>query len=112
MKLDKIIKAIDGTNLTPSIDAQNVEISGGYSSDLLSDVMGNALEDQIWVTIIRHLNVLAVASLAGITAIVFPKNIKPADAIIEKAIEKNICLISSESQTFEISGKIYQLLND
>ena len=30
------------------------EIKGGYTSDLLSDVMGNAREGNIWITLQTH----------------------------------------------------------
>ena len=109
MKLSEILTAVNGKNLTPSINPENIDITGGYSCDLLSDVMGNALENQIWVTIMRHLNVIAVASLSGIPAVVFTKDIVPEEAVIKKAIEENICLITTELNTFETNGKIYNL---
>ena len=53
------------------------EISGGYVSDLLSDVMGFATENQVWITLQTHQNVIAIASLvvsACGTASTAPRN--------------------------------------
>ena len=41
------------------------EIKGAYVGDLLSWVMGKAEADNVWVTIMSNLNVIAVASLCG-----------------------------------------------
>lgn len=109
--LGKIIDMIEGKVLTNHNLQDAIEISGGYVSDLLSDVMGNAVENQIWITIMRHLNVIAVASLSGISAIVFPKNIIPDQAVISKANEEDIRLLCSSLSTFELTGRLYNLLN-
>ena len=88
----------------------DIQVSGAYVSDLLSDVMGNAGADLVWITIMRHLNSVAVASLAGIPLIIFSKGAVPAAPIIEKANQEEICLVTSKLPTFEISGRIYNLL--
>lgn len=105
-----LLTAIDGeivTNTAPD----ELEITGGYVSDLLSDVMGNAREGDLWITIMRHLNVVAVASLTGVAAIVFAKGIVPAEAVIAKANDEGICLITSKKETFDTTGVVYALLN-
>ncbi len=110
IKLNAFIEAINGEYLTPEFDAATVEVAGGYVSDLLSDVMGSAADNQVWITIMKHLNVVAVASLAGISAICFAKGVRPDEPVIKKAKEENISLICSDLTTFELSGKLYQLL--
>ncbi len=110
IKLDVYIEAINGEILTENVDYKNIELDDGYCSDLLSDVMGNALDNQVWITIMRHLNVIAVASLTGVPAVVFTKNIKPDVAVIEKANNEEICLITCKLSSFEASGILYQLL--
>jgi hypothetical protein len=105
-----LLAAIDGeivTNTTP----EELNITGGYVSDLLSDVMGNAREGDLWITIMRHLNVVAVASLTGVAAIVFAKGIVPAEAVITKANDEGICLITSNKETFDTAGIVYALLH-
>ncbi len=108
--LNQFIEAIDGKLLTSDIKLDQVKITDGYVSDLLSDVMGSAKEDQVWITIMKHLNSVAVASLANIPCIVFAKGIKPDPNVIEKAIEEQVTLISSDLPSFQIAGKLYMLL--
>ncbi|PID27661.1 MAG: hypothetical protein CSB55_08280 [Candidatus Cloacimonadota bacterium] len=108
--LDKFIDEIDGEVLTKGVNPSAVKIEDGYVCDLLSDVMGNALENQVWITIMRHLNVIAVASLTGIPAVIFPKGIIPESAVSEKAEEEGICLVSSDLSSFEIAGKLFKIL--
>lgn len=109
--LKEFLPLIDGKILTEHTEFDKIEITSGYVSDLLSDVMGNAKEGQLWITIICHLNVIAVASLVGLSAVVFPKNILPDQAVIAKANEKNICLINSSLSTFELAGILFQFLH-
>jgi hypothetical protein len=109
--LTRYIEAIQAENLTPGIDPSAIEIEGGYVSDLLSDVMGNVLEKQVWITIMRHLNVIAVASLSGVRAVVFPKGLHPDAAVIAKGAEENVLLLTTPLSTFETVGVLYHLLH-
>jgi len=86
------------------------EIEGGYTSDLLSDVMGYAPAGSVWITLQTHKNIIAIASLKELAAIVLVKDHRPeADAII-KSEEEGIPVFSTPAQTFEITGEIYRLL--
>ena len=46
------------------------EVTGGYASDLLSDVMANSKPGNIWITIQIHPNIIAVATLKELTGII------------------------------------------
>lgn len=111
MKLSDYIVKIDGKIHTPAIDPDSIEISGAYVSDMLSDVMGSAKPGQVWITIMKHLNVIAVASMTGIPVIVFSKGNSPDEAVCDKALEEGICLVSSNHDTFTLTGILYRLLN-
>jgi predicted transcriptional regulator len=86
------------------------EITGGYVSDLLSDVMGFSKEGEVWVTLQTHQNVVAVASLKDLAAIVMVKGFEPEQDTIIHSNEEGIPILGTTLSTFEISGKIYQLL--
>ncbi len=88
------------------------EISGGYVSDLLSDVMGNSDEGQIWVTIQTHLNVMAIASLKEMAAVLLANGAKPNEDTLQKSNEEDIPIIGTSESTFEIVGKLYSILNE
>ena len=87
------------------------EVTGGYSSDLLSDVMGNADEGQIWITLQVHKNIMAVASLKDIAAIILVKDLEPEDDVKEISNEKGIPVLGTSMDAFTLAGKIYSMIN-
>lgn len=88
----------------------DAEITGAYSSDLLSDVMGNAKSGQMWITMQTHKNVTAIAALKDIPAVIIVRNGVPDDDMLEHAKEEDICILVSKEATFDICGKLYQLI--
>jgi serine kinase of HPr protein (carbohydrate metabolism regulator) len=106
----EFIKNIEGEILTDNVDVDSLNIRSGYVSDLLSDVMANAKDNHIWITIMKHLNSVAVASLANIPCIVFANGVMPDREVINKGKEENILLISSKLSSFQIAGKLYSML--
>lgn len=104
---------VDTLGLTVFCGKENLnrEIKGGYSSDLLSDVMGHAKEGMVWITLQTHKNVLAIASLKELSAILLVKDSKPEDDMLEQAMEEGIPVLGTSEQTFETTGKVYQLIH-
>lgn len=88
----------------------DVEVTGGYTSDLLSDVIANSKEGNLWITLQTHQNIIAVAKLKDLAGIVLVNNREPDKETLHKAGEENVSLLSSEQTAFEISGLVYQLL--
>ena len=80
------------------------EIKGGYTSDLLSDVMG------IWITLQTHKNIMAIASLKELAAIVLVKGYRPEEDTVSESEAEGIPILSTSRQTFEMTGEIYELL--
>jgi hypothetical protein len=86
------------------------EISGAYTSDLLSDVMANAHSDSVLVTIQAHKNTVAVASLLGIAAILVC-NGRPVPAdMLDSAAAEGIAILRGEGSQFEFSGRLWVAL--
>jgi predicted transcriptional regulator len=85
-------------------------VTGGYASDLLSDVIGNAVQGNIWITVQTHINIIAVAALKDLSAIVIVRGLVPDKDTIEKSNNENITLLSTELDTFTIAGKLFELL--
>ena len=94
------------------INAGDMEqtVSEGYCGDLLSWVMGRAPHGCVWVTIMSNRNVIAVASLAEIAAIVFAEGVEPDADALERAREEGITLLGSELPTFELTGRLYDIM--
>ena len=86
------------------------EVAGGYVSDLLSHVMGQAAAGQVWITMQGHQNIIAVASLVGLSAVVIAGGVEPDTATREKAAEQGIVLCVTSRPVFETAGALYGLL--
>jgi hypothetical protein len=85
-------------------------ISGGYTGDLLSDVMANSHEGDIWITRQVHQNIVAVASLKDHVGIILVNSCEPAPNTLEKAVKENIPIMVSEMSAFELTGTIFNML--
>jgi len=110
MKLDEIARKLDMTLLTPGAPgAGEADITRGYASDLLSDVLAHAPEGGLLVTLQVHLNVIAVASHAELAAVVFAGGRKPEPDVVEKAVGEGIALYVSPDETFDVVGRLYGL---
>jgi predicted transcriptional regulator len=109
MKIADIIPVLDLKIISGHNGLSN-EITGGYVSDLLSDVMGNAREGQIWITLQTHQNVIAIASLKDLSAIIIVKGSMPEEDTIEKSNIENIPVLTTEMDTFTITGRLFELL--
>ena len=87
------------------------EITGGYTSDLLSDVMGYAENGKIWITLQTHKNVIAIASLKDLAAVILIKGNDPDQDMLAQAKEEGIPVLGTNEEAFEITGKLFNLLN-
>lgn len=73
--------------------------------------MAHAKENDLWITIQSHQNIVAVASLLNLAAIIIAENANIDDNTIEKAEQENIPIYSSDKSTYEICGILYNLLS-
>lgn len=85
------------------------EISGGYASDLMSDVIAHSKKDNIWITLQVHQNIVGVASLKEIAGIIIVNKREPEEETLKKAEEENIPILVTELPTFEIVGRLHRL---
>lgn len=87
------------------------EISSGYTSDLLSDVMAHAEEGCAFITIQAHKNAIAVASLVGARAVVICNNRPVQDDMLEAAASEKVAVFRTDDNQFVASCKINALLS-
>jgi hypothetical protein len=119
LKLSGRMETMNLTDLARTIGAVTVQadftdrpVIGAYTSDLLSDVMGNAHGATVLITIQAHKNTVAVCSLAGISAIAVCNDREvPAD-MIEAAASEGIAIFVTPKNQYETSGIIYASLSD
>ncbi len=110
MKLKEIIEKLQLVVLAGQ-ENLDVEVTGGYMSDLLSDVIANSKEGNLWVTLQIHQNIIAVAKLKDLSGIIIVNNRKPDEETLQKAKEENVPLFVSEEMAYEVSGKLYELIS-
>lgn len=86
------------------------EVTGGYTSDLLSDVMANAKPGDVLVTIQAHRNSVAVAGLVGVPAIVLCNGREAEPEMAEAAAGEGIAIFGTRMSQFEFSGRLWESL--
>jgi hypothetical protein len=108
VKLTELIQKLNLDVRSAKADLKR-EVTGGYASDLLSDVLANSKEGNIWVTLQVHHNIVAVASMKDLAGIILVNGREPEQETIEKAEAENMAIMVTEMPTFEIVGKLYGL---
>ncbi len=87
------------------------QCTGGYCSDLLSDVIGRAGAGKLWITLQTHKNVIAIASLKELAGVIIVNGLNPDPDMLEQAKAEEIPVFSTIDGAFEICGKLYSLIN-
>jgi hypothetical protein len=108
MNLQQVINELNLNVLTEPQDFTCIKPTGGYSSDLLSCVMAGAKKGYLWITLQAHLNIVAVAALNEVAAIIITENAQPDVASIAKANQQGVILLSTPRPTYEINGKLWE----
>jgi len=109
MNLQQIIDLLNLKVLTRPQDFSTIKPSIGYTSDLLSCVMAGAAHGCLWVTLQAHINIVAVAALLEVSAVIITENAQPEEGTINKANEEGIILLSTDKNSFHINGKLWEL---
>lgn len=108
MTLRGIVESFGLESLTGEIGLDR-EVSGGYVSDLLSDVIAHSLRGEVWITLQTHPNIVAVASLKELAGVVLVNGRQPDAETLSRAIEEKIPLLRSHLPAYELAGRLYQL---
>ncbi|MCE5323984.1 serine kinase [bacterium] len=97
-------------NLIPRNEASaNVEVTSGYASDLLSDVLAKAKNGAIWVTNQKHINVIGVAVMLNLAGVVIAGGVEPEPSTITKAKVENVSLYTTDMSLYELVGKLNEM---
>jgi len=109
MTLDDVIKNLKLKVLTLEKDYSQINATAGYTSDLLSCVMAGASKHNIWVTLQSHNNIVAVAALLDLSAVIITEGAIPDDTTIQKANSEGVVLLSTSEKSFHVIGKLWEL---
>ena len=105
MTVKEVLELIEAKDMTPETD-KNTEVSCGYTCDLLSWVMAHGTAGMAWVTVQTHMNVIAVASLMEMAAVIIPEGIEMEAPSLEKAKEEGITVLESPLTAYEICARL------
>lgn len=97
-------------NVLAGTNGLNKQINGCYVGDLLSWVMANAKEKNVWITIIGNINSIAVASLVEMSCIILTENSRLDDDAKNKANELGIPVLCSPLNSYEMAIKISEII--
>jgi predicted transcriptional regulator len=107
MKVEDLVRSL-AMEVKAGNDQLHQEVTGGYAGDLLSDVIAHSVRGNVWVTIQTHPNIIAVASMKELSAIILAGGREPDPETLQKAGEEGIPLLISLLPAFELIGNLYQ----
>ena len=108
MKLSSIIEELN-LELIVGVDDLSMEAKGVYIGDLLSLVIARGQKDDIWITIQTHMNIIAVASLVELSAIIIAEDMEIDEDTILKAKEVKVPLLRSKDTAYELACKLNKI---
>lgn len=83
------------------------QIQDGYCGDLLSDVMANAPTGCIWLTVQTHQNIVNVAVLHEMAAVVLTGGRTPDQETIDRANQEGIPLLMWPGSAYNLAGHAF-----
>ena len=109
--MTKLVDLVTAFDLAVRCGRQGLvnEVTGGYASDLLSDVMANSCEGDVWITLQIHHNIVTVASMKDLAGVILACGREPDEDTLEKAEAENLPLLVSKLPTFELAGRLYAM---
>ena len=108
MKISEMAKQLGWEVL--AMPDPDMEVTGGYVGDLLSWVMGRAEANNVWITIMSNVNVVAVASLADIGCVLLAEGVTLEADVLAVAEAKGINVLTSDEPIYETALKIGGIL--
>jgi len=106
MTVGEMVEALQAV-IRAGEDLLGRRVTGAYCSDLLSDAMASAREGNAWFTIQTHPNIVAVASLLNLSAVVLTGGKEPDPETLARAEQERVVILCTKLPTFEAAGRIY-----
>lgn len=108
MRVGDIVASLPVT-LAAGADRVDLEVTGGYASDLLSCVMASARKGNVWVTLQAHMNVIAVAALLELACVIVTEGATLDDDALERAEDRGVVVLYTEQDTFAVVAQLVAL---
>ena len=71
--------------------------------------MAGAPRQGVWVTLQAHTNIVAVAALLDLAAIIITENAQPEPNTVQKANDEGVVLLSTPRQSFDVVGRLWEM---
>lgn len=104
MKVSELIDKLSLEILTEG--NMDKEIEGCYCSDLLSHCMSNIEENNIWITVQVNINIVAIAVLTELSAIIIAQDMIVGDDVLSKAAEEGVTILKSPKTSYELCVEV------
>ena len=105
-------KLCEKCGFTPiALPSPEKEVDGAYVGDLLSWVMGRADAGNLWITIMSNVNVIAVASLTDVSAIILAEDVVLDEEVLSVATAKGVNVLSSTLPVYETALAVSHILS-
>lgn len=108
MTVEQIVQQL-GLEVAAASDQLDTEVTGGYSGDLISAVMANARQGNIWITWHIHPNIVAAGLVVKLAAIILVSGRQPEQETINKANEEGVPILVGDLSAFEIIGRLHDM---
>jgi predicted transcriptional regulator len=108
MRLSEVVERLDLKVLCGG-DRLSRDVGAGYVSDLMSDVIAHAREGAVWVTVQTHMNIVAIAVMRELAAILLAGGREPEPQTLARAVEQGVTLLSTPLPAFEVVGRLHGL---
>ena len=105
----RISEVVDTTALEALNAWDDDDVAGVYISDMVSDIITGAQAGNVLVTLQTHKNLIAAANLVDVAMVVFVRDKRPADDVLELADKAGIPLFVSTDDTWTYAVKLYEL---
>jgi ATP-dependent Clp protease adapter protein ClpS len=110
MKLSALIETLDWRVVVPP--ASDADITAAYTSDLLSDMMGNAEDGAVLITMQAHKNTIAVAAQLDAPAVILCNKRQLSQELMDAATAAGVGVLQTDDNQFIVSGRLYALLHN
>jgi hypothetical protein len=104
MKLRELMAACGCEGVT--VPDPEAEVTGVYTSDLLSDVMAHCPEGAALITVQNHKNAVAVCTLVGAPAIVLVHGREAPEEMRAAAAREGVALLRTADDQFRASCRL------
>ena len=101
MKVSELMELLGATNLNPEASL-DMEITCGYSCDLLSWVLAHGKAGMAWCTVQTHVNVIAVSVLMEMACVILVEGVEPEEASLKKAMDEEMPILATNKTAYEV----------